>query len=213
MDLMAARRRILMDTGEFIPPGYQTYDFLQAQGDRAIIDTGVPGNNDLLMFNFCFNIDRYITYRGFFTNYSSESANCWRLSESGSNNLLFTTNTKTGSSATFDIGDYRSTKLEIILDKTNLTVKKGGSTYTKSSPTTAGTTNNNTIVINSSRTYSQTRDDVIKWYYFKMFDNGVLIRNYVPVVRKSDSKPGFYDTVNCTFNPSVGSADFTAGND
>lgn len=49
-------------------------------------------------------------------------------------------------------------------------------------------------------------------YNAKFFDdNGTLIRNYVPVVRKADDKPGLYDTVGKQFyvNASQTSVEFT----
>ena len=206
--LMDIRRRVLLFNG--LPPKYQRTDFIQAQGDRAVIDTGVPGDNDNLKFDFCFNVDRFITYRGFFTNYESEAANCWRMSEASSIAFLHTHNTRTGSSGTINAGgSFANKKIFVTMDKLSASVTVDGVTRTNAAPTAEGTTNNTTIYINSSRRYAQTRDDVIKWYYFKIFDNGRLIRNYVPCYRKSDNKVGFYDTVHGTFNPSTGTVQFT----
>ena len=196
-----------------LPPAYQRVDYLQAQGDMAVIDTGVGGNNDALEFDFCFNVDRYLSYRGFFTNYESETANCWRLSESTNNaSILYCLNTQTGSSSYTQIA-YVGKKTTIKMSKTIVTISTDTATATGTIPTAVGTANDASIYINSSRRYSQTRDDVIKWYYFKITDNGILIRNYVPCYRKSDNKAGFFDLVNHTFNPSIGTVDFIAGND
>lgn len=195
-----------------LPPIYKKCDYLQAQGDRAVIDTGVAGDNDYLSFAFKFNVDRFIAYRGFFTNYASETANCWRLSEGGSSGYIFNVNTKTGSSTPYSYGSFLNKDTEVILDKSRLIVYTGGNTWIKEASITAGTANNTTIYINSSRRTARTNDDVIKWYYFKISDNGVLIRNYIPCIRNKDNKAGFYDTVNHTFNPSIGTAEFIAGN-
>ena len=197
-----------------IPPMYTECDYLQAQGDRAVIDTGVPGDNDTLKFAFKFNVDRFIAYRGFFTNYASETANCWRFSEYTGSGVLFNVNNKTGSGTVFDFGSFLNRDTEVILDKSSLVVNANGITYTRvPSNITAGTANNTTIYINSSRRFARTNDDVIKWYYFKIYDNNKLIRDYRPCIRNSDNKAGFYDMVNHTFNPSIGTADFIAGND
>mgnify|MGYP007122046486 CR=1 FL=1 len=48
---------------------------------------------------------------------------------------------------------------------------------------------------------------------FKIFKQNELIRDYYPCVRLSDNTAGFFDVVNRTFNPSIGSVDFIAGND
>lgn len=210
-----ARRRILMASDAILPPMYGRCDYLQAQGDRAVIDTGVAGDNDLLRFSMRFNVDRFLSYRGFFTNYDSESANTWRLSEGNANtSILFNTNTRTGSSRyiTTD-GTFAGKDITFNVSKSAATLIVDGIAYTPTIPVTTGTANNSTIYINSSRRYAQTRDDVIKWYYFKVWDNDILIRNYIPCYRKSDNLAGFYDTVNQTFNPSIGTADFVAGYD
>ena len=38
-----------------------------------------------------------------------------------------------------------------------------------------------------------------KMWSFKIYEQGVLWRNYVPCIRDSDNMPGWYDTVNKTF--------------
>lgn len=199
--------------GGGLPAEYQRVGYLQSEGDRAVIDTGVSGDNDNLAFDFCFNLNQFVSYRGFFTNYVSEAANCWRMSEASSaTSILYCMNTKTGSSA-YITATYIGKKTTVQMDKTTVTVSTDDNTVSGTIPTAEGTVNNATIYINSSRRYSQTREDVIKWYYFRISDNGVLIRNYIPVVRKADNKAGFYDIVNRTFNPSTGTEEFTAGND
>lgn len=57
-----------------------------------------------------------------------------------------------------------------------------------------------------------TQKSSIKMYYFKIYDNDVIVRNFIPCYRKSDSKPGMYDLVNNVFytNSATG-ADFTTG--
>lgn len=50
-------------------------------------------------------------------------------------------------------------------------------------------------------------------YYFKLFDNGDLVRDYIPCYRKSDSKPGMYDLVSRTFFTNAGTGEFIVGPD
>jgi hypothetical protein len=47
------------------------------------------------------------------------------------------------------------------------------------------------------------------YYYVKIWDGETLVRNYVPAKRLADNVYGFYDTVNSTFNPSIGDNGFT----
>lgn len=50
-----------------------------------------------------------------------------------------------------------------------------------------------------------------KLSYCRMWQNGKLVRSYMPVLRKSDNIAGLLDTVNNVFYPSVGTAQFTKG--
>lgn len=54
---------------------------------------------------------------------------------------------------------------------------------------------------------------VSKLYLFKIYDNDVLVRNYIPVYRKTDTKSGLYDLVNNEFKISQGSGDFVLPDD
>lgn len=53
-----------------------------------------------------------------------------------------------------------------------------------------------------------------KMNYCKIYDNNVLIRNFIPCYRKYDNKPGLYDTVNNEFYTNQGNGDdFVVGPD
>lgn len=47
-----------------------------------------------------------------------------------------------------------------------------------------------------------------KIYSFKYYENGVLLRDMVPVIRKSDNKPGMYDKVSQIFLTNQGTGEF-----
>ena len=48
-----------------------------------------------------------------------------------------------------------------------------------------------------------------KIYECKIWDNNALIRDYIPVLRNSDNKPGMYDRVTKTFFTNQGTGEFT----
>lgn len=52
-----------------------------------------------------------------------------------------------------------------------------------------------------------------KMYYFKIYDDNVLVRNFVPCYRKADNVIGMYDIVNDVFYVNLGSGEFIAGPD
>lgn len=47
-----------------------------------------------------------------------------------------------------------------------------------------------------------------KIYAFKYYENGVLLRDMIPVIRKSDNKPGMWDKVNEQFYTNQGTGEF-----
>lgn len=63
-----------------------------------------------------------------------------------------------------------------------------------------GSSGNNVNYYSSARLYS-----------FKIYNNTVLIRDFVPVERLSDSKVGLYDLINDQFYTNSGTGNFTAG--
>lgn len=52
-----------------------------------------------------------------------------------------------------------------------------------------------------------------RFYYYKLYENATLIRNYIPCYRKSDSVIGLYDLVNNQFYTNAGSGSFAKGSD
>ena len=48
----------------------------------------------------------------------------------------------------------------------------------------------------------------LKMYYCRIWDNGVLIRDFIPVIRKADQKPGLYDLVEHKFYTNKGAGEF-----
>ena len=52
-----------------------------------------------------------------------------------------------------------------------------------------------------------------KIYSAKLYDNGTLVRDFIPVRRHSDGAIGMYDKVTDTFFGNAGTGTFIAGND
>ena len=53
----------------------------------------------------------------------------------------------------------------------------------------------------------------VRLYYFKVYENNVLIRDFVPCYRVSDNEIGLYDLVNGVFYTNQGTGTFAKGND
>ena len=64
------------------------------------------------------------------------------------------------------------------------------------------------------RNYSGGDSDKVsmKLYYWKIYDNGTLVRDYIPCIKNSNNEVGLYDLVNNTFYTNAGTGEFIAGN-
>lgn len=84
-----------------------------------------------------------------------------------------------------------------------------------------GTTRTFTLNFNTSSTnpisFGSWQDSgwsrTINWYSFKIWNGNVMVKNFVPAKRNSDSVFGFYDTINNVFYTNAGTGNFTGGNE
>ena len=182
--------------GARLPKEYVEVDYLQST-NGAHIATGVSGGNDNLKIQLKFSNTGSTNYGAIFGNYSAEAANCTRLIFSNSStSFLSHINTKASgggvSNINITLGDIHV--VEMVQGETSF----DGISNTK--VLTKGTDNTNEISLFSSNINASAPTTYqTKIYYFKIYDNNVLIRDYVPCYRKADSVAGFYDLVNNTF--------------
>ena len=212
MDMMELRRRII--AAQELPPQYKKVDSIWSYRYGGQIDTGVAGADDLKI-QAVYMIDFFASYSGLFGNYISETTNCWRLITSGSDNgfMIGTTNHKTSGGVSVKIGDdIKNRKITAVFDYVSVTFITDDNTYTGSTlGKPVGDSNTTNIGIGNARYVPNSgyyESDIVTWYGFRIWKNNVLIRDYVPCVRMSDSKAGFYEKVNRTFNQSTGKSDF-----
>ena len=81
---------------------------------------------------------------------------------------------------------------------------------TIASPNLSSLSNTYTLWLFSRSGSSSTYYGHARIYSFKIYDNGILVRNYIPALR-SDGIAGLYDVVNDTFTASSGSGNFLYG--
>ena len=53
--------------------------------------------------------------------------------------------------------------------------------------------------------------DAMRLYRFKLYDNGYLVRDFVPCYRKATGENGLYDLVNSVFYTNKGTGSFSRG--
>jgi len=225
MDVMEARRKILANTGLFVPPEYDEYEFLQTIGYDARIDTGIAGNDSTLELDFTLKAVDLRSYHIVIGNYVNENTKCFRVLQSVSTVprvWLFTANKRRAGASTIiyavsgTTGSIANAKVHFHMTSGRCMTECEDGTTRDITETDDGTTAISTLnlAIGAPSPVFTGLETRVRFYGpFKIWRSGKLVRNYVPVSRKSDSKTGYFDTVNCTFNPSIGTKDFIAGND
>lgn len=220
--VMERRRAIIAGQDQFVPPGYMKCDYIAMPGYNAgsNIDTGVPGGNVNLKMKCEARLMAYTQYSfALFGNAGAENSRSWRLIMGSSNNgsLVFSTPARRqGYSTLIGIPGVTTAvgarfEFETGYGWARVT-RNGQSNYATQVETTESISTTN-IAIGANKVQNSSESDIYNkhMFYFKIYDNDILIRNYVPVIRKSDNVAGFYDTVKHTFNiPSTGSP-FLAG--
>lgn len=64
----------------------------------------------------------------------------------------------------------------------------------------------------NQETFNSNQIARMKLYYMKIYDSGEIVRDFVPCIRETDSKPGLYDRINGVFYTNAGSGEFLVGN-
>ena len=223
--ILEAKKRIyqFMSSGEVLPPQYQKVDYLESTGYNARIDTGVAGNDTALKFIFDAMVIDSAQYNALFGNYNGEDKSCWRIIQYSDSlttrSFIFTAgNRPAGSSSSAPVikqgGGVPNTLVHFEMEYGKCTGTSEDFSRTTTATDVSAEMSTRNIAIGSMSSVA-TGSTVRKrfYHYFKIKRGNILIRNYIPCYRKSDNLAGFYDTVNYTFNPSIGSVNFVAGND
>lgn len=92
--------------------------------------------------------------------------------------------------------------VDIICNGSNQSINVNGSTYSRNSSSYIPLVCGNELALFNSwrRTYPLVSCSCAKIYYLQIYNSaGTLVRDYIPVLRNSDNKPGMFDKVNELF--------------
>ena len=192
-----------------LPSEYQEVDYIESSGTQYI-DTGMKANQ---------NTSVEITIEGL-TNSSAKILGS--RSSATSNNFSILTGLVGGTlSLVTDFQNYQNNRLSVNItnglnDKYTIKINNSKMSINETeqaiSSYTNFTTPGNIYIFNASGTYPAGYINAsTKLYYCKVWNNGTLVRNFIPCYRKSDNVIGLYDTVNDTFYTNAGTGDFTYG--
>jgi len=185
---------------EILPAEYQSVEYIQSSGTQSI-ETGITfdGLTSVEAEFFPGDISSS-TIKGVFGKYDVTWGCQAFLRNNGIGMRFGSTNIETGTG--LKLNDWNT----IRLDTTGLYLNGvAKATYTK---TALSTTSTATIPI-FKRADGEYGDIKIK--KFLVSKNNQLVANYHPAIRRSDNKPGLYDTVGGTFYTNAGTGEFTAG--
>ena len=194
-----------------VPNIYRKVSYLESSGTQYI-DTGwTPISNDLRV-NFkaksmgspytkaiCGAEKTGVVPRWVFIMYgqSADRTKSFPLTGNWNNN---------DSGFTFTSGSVLDIDWVTSTSETTITDKISNTTYTYNFGTNITYSNNDVTLKLFENTDSQKSS--IQLNYYKIWDNSILKRDFVPVVRKSDNKPGMYDRVTKQFFTNAGTGEF-----
>lgn len=181
-----------------------------ASDSTAYINTGVAGGNKSLEITIDFMFTKWVNYGGIYGNYVGDTYNAVRLILNNSSNVIVACLDTQCSNAGNTTGSCAiNTRHTVVSSYNSLQIDSNTAISTKK-----GNGNNNTnniCLFNRSLTNAITRDIGLRIYSLQIRDDGVLIRDFIPV--RVGEVGYMYDQVNRLLYENVGSGNFSIGAD
>ena len=196
-----------------IPLEYREIKYLQSTGAQSV-NSGLPGNNSNLSFDIEYSWNELPAsgvYAYVFASYSAEADNTTRILQYGPSVTYVNTNSKAGGGT----GVVNLTRtVNTVYHDTLTAVSNNEFTYTtNNSPLVrsyvAGNNVERNIFLFSAPSGGAKSN--IKLYYLKIYNNGSLVRDFVPCYRVSDNVGGLYDLVGGNFYTTTLTTPFIKG--
>lgn len=181
-----------------------------ASDSNAYINSGINGNNYYLRFTGHFMYTTHVNYGAIYGNYVSDNHNGTRLILSNaSNKLISNLNTKCTTTGNTIVTCTINVKHSFLANWSTVVIDSATTTVQNK---TGGTANNgNVCIFNRSMTNVISRNIGLKIYDFQIYDNGVLVRDYIPV--RVGTIGYMYDKVSGELFGNAGTDSFTLGPD
>lgn len=199
-----------------IPREYQIVSYLESSGTQYIDTLWHPSSNDLRV-NFkvqsmgspsataiCGAEKRDVVPRWVFIMYGQSDDTNKTFPLIGDWN-----NVNPSTAFTFKNGTVLDIDWTANSTSTTITDKVSNTTYNYTFASNITYSNNDVTLKLFCNATSQMSS--IRMYKYKIWDNNILVRNFVPVIRKSDSVAGMYDIVTKQFFENAGTGTFNYG--
>lgn len=185
-----------------LPSGYTQLEYIQSSGSQHINTKHKPTDKTRVVCDFQFVKTTSTQYlfcaRGPASGYANRfglllhSSGYFR-SDFGSSNANFSTNVS--------VGDRHT------VDKNGATCSIDGTAVTNTAATFTGSYEMNLFAGNTGGSMSEPAS--VKIFSCQIYDNGTLVRDFVPAKRNADSVAGLYDIANGVFYTNAGTGVFS----
>lgn len=198
------RRRLFTAVEKGVSETYQQLEYIESSGTQYI-DTGFIANQDTRIVVDFQPLEIVASF--IFGARTSAASRAYALNIGGSPIQLLSSFGSSGNKAI----ELLDTTKRYTVDKDKRVVYLNGikkATLTANTFTTQG--NINIFACNQAGANGYLPSKM-RLYSCQMYDNGTLIRDFIPCYRKSDKKTGLYDLVNSVFYENNGTGDFIKG--
>lgn len=198
-------------TGTFTAGRKINYVDYLGSDSTAYVDTAVSGANDNLKIEMGFSYSKFTAYGYLFSNYESESANVTWFCLNGTDTDwgLAYINTRSQNGAIYTSNFIKDSFHTFVLTKTSVSID--GDIKTNNNPPVGTANTKNIILFNrGADSYYEKRDIGMRCYYFRIYDNDVLVRDFIPAM--DENQVGFmFDKVTHTIYNNKGTGTFSCG--
>lgn len=204
-------------TGQFIlgnKIALEEYEYLQSTGTQYI-NTGIPYDSTKSTYKIECKFSQPSNvgqYDAIFGAYTGESYKCLRIIRGNSNSVMWTyynNQANSGNKVAFSTSNTNIREIVITSSSTILTENETTTTYENKAVNGTNTTSTFYLFCQGIANDSPICLSKSIIYYFRLYDNDTLIKDFVPV--SYNRTPGMWDKVEMKFYPNAGTGTFTLG--
>lgn len=211
---MMNRRRIMLmqivKQDELLPREYQRVEYIESSGTQWI-DTGVSASiAHKLKWELDAQMLSSLEVNGCFFGSRSSSTRYYQFCHNAGVNGWIT---QSGGVTYKDVGQKNNDRNQFVYDVKNAIFTQNSTSYTVQQAQSV--TDSTTVGLFARKDYGNvlSRQSSVRLWSFKVYENDVVIRDFIPCYRKSDNEIGVYDIVNDLFYTNQGTGEFLKGDD
>ena len=209
MGSLIARKKAIMMMGResILPSEYRQIEYLECSGTQYIMSDYIPSvDNVEATWEFAFTASQ-VYDNMLWGAQGSNSIKTWQAELYNDINWYVGIGVKQYRAVLQGVGNSLNTKYTAHVDTDYLTID-GHSSVPTSNRTGANTRPISIFAWTNTDGIAAYRNRGCRIYSLEFKEDGAPAANFVPCIRKADSKPGMYDTVSDTFYTNDGTGEF-----